>query len=247
MLRELRSPVVLVVDDSPLTTQQLVHYLGRRGFRVVTAADGITALEQARLEHPDIILLDLELPGLHGFEVCRHLRTFSNAYVLILTASTEDADLITGLTLGADDYVRKPFRLPEVEARLRALLRRPRTAPASEAAAGTAQRVGDLVIDPATLEVTLAGEAVSVTAREFTLLSTLASQPGRVYTRDQLLDQVFGSDHYDPHVIEVHVANLRRKLEADPSRPQYIRTVRGVGYRLSEPPRTCVPSADPSL
>jgi DNA-binding response OmpR family regulator len=232
---EVRTPTVLVVDDSVLTVRQLSHYFERRGFRVLTATDGVSALECARSEHPDVILLDLELPDLHGFDVCRHLREFSDSYVLMLTASSEEVDIVTGLTVGADDYVRKPFRLPEVEARVRALLRRPRQSRHSLPADLQLQRIGNLVIDHASLEVMRGGEPVALTAREFALLRALAAQPGRVYTREQLLDQVFGSDHYDAHVIEVHIGNLRRKLEADPSRPDYIQTVRGIGYRLAEP------------
>jgi two-component system alkaline phosphatase synthesis response regulator PhoP len=232
---DVRTPTVLVVDDSVLTVRQLSHYLERRGFRVVSATDGISALECARSECPDVILLDLELPGLHGFDVCRHLREFSDAYVLMLTASGDEIDIVTGLTVGADDYVRKPFRLPEVEARIRALLRRPRQSKGSPAPDTQLQRIGNLVIDHASLEVMRGGQPIALTAREFALLRALAAQPGRVYTREQLLDRVLGSEHYDAHVIEVHVANLRRKLEADPTHPEYLLTVRGIGYRLAEP------------
>ena len=245
MLNPPDTPTVLVVDDSPLTVRQLSHHLERRGFRVVTAADGLSGLECARAERPDVVLLDLEMPGLHGFEVCRQLRQFSDAYVLMITASAEESDVVAGLSLGADDFVRKPFRLPEVEARIRAVLRRPRRA-LPDTPELTAQRIGDIVIDHAAFEVTRGGETVALTAREFALLKTLAAQPGRVFTREQLLDQVFGSDHYDPHVIEVHVGNLRRKLERDPSSPEYVLTVRGVGYRFADPRRGAGAQGEPA-
>jgi DNA-binding response OmpR family regulator len=173
------------------------------------------------------------LPGLDGLEVCRRVRQFSDAYILMLTARAEEVDKIVGLSMGADDYLTKPFSPRELVARVKAMLRRPRTG-ATEADPPAPRRLGDLVIDTMRHEVLKRGEPVSLTARELELLATLAAHPGRVFTRAQLLERVWGSAFYDDHVVEVHVGNLRRKLEDDPSRPRLVQTVRGVGYRLVE-------------
>jgi DNA-binding response OmpR family regulator len=160
------------------------------------------------------------------------VRQFSDAYVLMLTARAEEMDKVVGLSVGADDYVTKPFSPRELVARVKALLRRPRALAAGEAAAPPPQQLGDLVIDRARYEVTRRGELVELTAREFALLATLAEHPGRVFTRQHLLERVWGEAAYDEHVVEVHVSNLRRKLEGEPTAPRYVQTVRGVGYRL---------------
>ena len=175
------------------------------------------------------------LPGLDGLEVCRRLRTFSDAYVIMLTAKAEEIDRIVGLEVGADDYVTKPFSPRELIARVRAVLRRPRSG-ADPGAAGIPhpQRFGDLTIDQERHEATLQGQPIALTALEYALLTTLAAHPGRVFTRDQLLEQVWGMDYFgDDHVVDVHIANLRKKLGDDPAAPAYIETVRGAGYRFA--------------
>src|SRR4029453_7048553 len=203
------------------------------GFNVLAAADGHVALDLARQYRPDVVVLDLMLPGLDGLEVCRRLRTFSDAYVIMLTARAEEIDRIVGLEVGADDYVTKPFSPRELIARVRAVLRRPRSG-AAPGAAGIPhpRRFGELTIDQERHEATLQGQPIALTALEYTLLTTLAAHPGRVFTRDQLLENVWGHDYFgDDHVVDVHIANLRKKLGDDPAAPAYIETVRGVGYR----------------
>jgi DNA-binding response OmpR family regulator len=224
---------ILMVDDEPPLVQLLGGYLRREGYEVLSAGDGTTGLELARTALPDVIILDIMLPGLDGVEVCRRLRQFSDAYVLMLTARTEEMDRIVGLSVGADDYVSKPFSPREVVARVKALLRRPRGEPAHDDGLAPPQALGDLVIDRAQYEVTQRGELVALTPREFQLLAVLAEYPGRVYTRQELLDRVWGDRAYDEHIIEVYVANVRRKLEDDSSQPRYLQTVRGVGYRMA--------------
>ena len=226
---------VLVVDDEQRLRDLVRGYLEHEGFNVLTAADGQVALELARQHGPDVVVLDLMLPGLDGLEVCRRLRTFSNAYVIMLTAKAEEIDRIVGLEVGADDYVTKPFSPRELIARVRAVLRRPRSG-AAPAAAGIPhpQRFGDLTIDQERHEATLQGQPVALTALEYALLTTLAAHPGRVFTRDQLLEQVWGMDYFgDDHVVDVHIANLRKKLGDEPAAPAYIETVRGAGYRFA--------------
>jgi two-component system alkaline phosphatase synthesis response regulator PhoP len=226
---------VLVVDDEANLVELVQGYLERDGYDVVTAADGPTAVALAREAEPDLIVLDLMLPGFDGLEVCRRVRAFSDAYILMLTARAEEIDRVLGLEVGADDYLTKPFSPRELVARVKAMLRRPRTG-ATGAETPTPRRLGDLVIDTARFEVLKRGEPVALTARELDLLATLAAHPGRVFTRAQLLEKVWGSAFYDDHVVDVHVGNLRRKLEDDPSRPRWVQTVRGVGYRLAEHP-----------
>lgn len=226
---------ILVVDDEQPIVDLIRGYLEREGFEVVTAFDGQRALELARSERPDLLILDLMLPGIDGLEVCRQLRQFSDAYVLMLTARTEEVDRIVGLAVGADDYVTKPFSPRELVARVRAMLRRPRSAqPAG--APDPPVRIGDLVIDEAAYEVSRGDELLALTPIEFSLLVTLVRHPGMVFTRAQLVDQVWGPDFYgDEHVVDVHLSNLRKKLERDPGHPDFIETVRGVGYRFRKP------------
>jgi DNA-binding response OmpR family regulator len=221
---------ILIVDDEPHIVDLVRGYLEREGFDVREAFDGPAALERARDWSPDLVVLDVMLPGLDGIEVCRQLRQFSDAYVLMLTARAEEVDRIVGLTVGADDYLTKPFSPRELVARVRALLRRPRTAPSLSGDAPL--RLGDLVIDRSRHVVTRGQIQIYLTAREFALLAMLAEQPGRVFTRAQILDHIWASEFYDEHVVEVHLGNLRRKLGADPTR--YMQTVRGVGYRAAE-------------
>ena len=230
---------ILVVDDEAALVELVRSYLEREQYEVLTAADGRAALDLARAAQPDLVVLDVMLPVLDGIEVCRRLRQFSDAYVIMLTARAEELDKILGLTVGADDYLTKPFSPRELVARIKALLRRPHQAATTPHTSSeplddipAPQRWDDLTIDEAQHEVTLRGQPVELTAREFALLLALAQHPGRVFTRAQLLERVWGDAYYDDHVVDVHVGNLRKKLEADPAHPQYLETVRGVGYRF---------------
>ena len=220
----------LVVDDELPLVRLVQSYLERDGFEVLTAADGERAVELAREQSPDVIVLDLMLPGIGGIEACRRIRSFSDTYIIMLTARAEEADKIAGLSTGADDYLTKPFSPNELLARVRALLRRPR-GPSSRAKPN--RRVGDLTIDPDAREVLQGGEPIELTRLEFDILDALSEVPRVVVTRAQLLERVWGSGWVgDDHVVDVHVANLRRKLRDDPVRPRYVRTIRGIGYRV---------------
>ena len=222
----------LVVDDEPPLVRLVASYLAREGFEVATAGDGTQAVELARELRPDVIVLDLMLPGLDGIEACRRIRAFSDAYILMLTARAEDLDKIVGLSTGADDYMTKPFSPGELVARVRAMLRRPRSATTGE----PARRLGALTIDPGAREVLVAGHPVELTKLEFDVLDALTEHPGLVLTRRQILERVWGTSWPgDEHVVEVHVAKLRAKLGGD--RPgRFIETVRGVGYRIGRQP-----------
>lgn len=235
-------PHVLVVDDEEPLVQLIRRYLEREGYVVSTAHDGAAALDLIRDAEPDVIILDLMLPGLDGLEVARQVRTFSDAYILMLTAKIEEIDRVVGLQVGADDYVTKPFSPRELVARVQAMLRRPRV-PDERSAPGE-RRFGPLVIDPRAREVRLDGEIVDLTKLEFDLLEALSAQPRVVFSRRQLLDRVWGSSEFrDDHVVAVHVANLRGKLDDDPDDPRFIHTVRGVGYRMGDP---ATPDAGPA-
>ena len=224
---------ILVVDDEPPIVELVTGYLVREGWAVESAGDGIAALEAVRRIDPDVIVLDVMLPGLDGIEVCRQLRTFSDAYVLMLTARGEEIDRIMGLTVGADDYLVKPFSPRELVARIKALLRRPRTGQAATPGGTPA----GLEIDEGRRLVLIDGAPAELTALEFNLLAVLARDPGIVVTRQSLLDQLWGTAFAaDDHLVDVHVANLRLKLGDDPARPRFLETVRGVGYRLREGP-----------
>ena len=208
-------------------------YLEREGFEMHETADGPTAIEEARRVFPEVVVLDWMLPGRDGVEVLRELRRFTDAYVLMLTARSEETDRIVGLSAGADDYVTKPFSPDELVARIRAMLRRPRGGPEEDEGPAPA-RFGELVVDPGSRTVSVDGEETGLTALEFDLLRVLSSRPGFVFSRSRLLERVWGVDYYgSDHVVDVHVANLRRKIEADPSDPRYVQTVRGVGYRFA--------------
>ena len=228
----MNAPRVLVVDDEQPIVDLVRGYLEREGMEVVSAADGPSGLELIRERAPDVVVLDVMLPGLDGFEVLRRARAFSDAYVIMLTARAEEVDRIVGLSVGADDYLVKPFSPRELAARVRALLRRPRT---GISAPDDHWRVGELAVDPRRRSVVLRDAPVSLTTLEFDLLATLIREPGVVHTRQQLLDRVWGLDYVgDEHVVDVHLANLRRKLGDDASRPSFVETVRGVGYRFKE-------------
>jgi two-component system, OmpR family, alkaline phosphatase synthesis response regulator PhoP len=230
---------VLVVDDEERLRELLRGYLTQAGFNVLLAADGPQALELARAHRPDLVVLDLMLPGLDGLEVCRQVRTFSDAYVLMLTARAEEIDRVVGLEVGADDYLTKPFSPRELVARVRAMLRRPRGLGGAGDPLLTADAImiGPLRIDAARHEVTLDGAVIGLTTTEYDLLAALFAHPGRVFTRAQLLEQVWGADYFgDDHVVDVHIANLRKKLGDDPAQPRLVETVRGVGYRLKSMP-----------
>jgi DNA-binding response OmpR family regulator len=227
---------ILIVDDEERLRALLHSYLVQEGFRVLLADDGLQALSLIRVEQPDLIVLDLMLPGLDGLEVCRRLRTFSDAYVLMLTAKAEEVDRVIGLEVGADDYLTKPFSPRELVARVRAMLRRPRRYPETSETQQPLQ-FGPLTIDHARHEVMLEGVLLGLTNLEYDLLTTLASAPGRIFTRAQLLERVWGTDYFgDDHVIEVHIANLRKKLGEDSTQPRFIKTIRGVGYRFGDRP-----------
>ena len=220
----------LVVDDEPPLVRVISAYLEREGFAVSAAFEGEEAVELARATRPDLIVLDVMLPGIDGIEVCRRVRSFSDAYIVMLTARAEEVDKIVGLSTGADDYVTKPFSPGELMARVRAMLRRPR---GGDAASAGPRRFGELTIDGLAREVRLGGESVDLTPREFELLDVLSAHPQVAFTREQLLERVWGLDWFgDDHVVDVHIANLRAKLDDDPRAPRYIRTIRGVGYRM---------------
>ena len=205
------------------------EYLRSEGMDVAVARDGPSALEAVRERRPDVIVLDVMLPGLDGFEVLRRIRTFSDAYVIMLTARAEEIDRIVGLSVGADDYMVKPFSPRELVARVKALLRRPRAAIEHV----ETLNLGALAIDQPARAVTLRGEPVTLTAIEFDLLLTLVRDPGVVFPRQRLLDRVWGMDYVgDEHVVDVHLGNLRRKLGDEATRPTFIETVRGAGYRF---------------
>jgi DNA-binding response OmpR family regulator len=221
-------PSILVVDDEPSIVELVSSYLVREGWQVASSADGIDAIARIEETAPDVVVLDLMLPGLDGIEVCRRIRTFSDAYVIMLTARAEEVDRIVGLSVGADDYLTKPFSPRELVARIKSLLRRPRV-PAATAVVGD----GGLELDLARRRLSVEGAEVALTNTEFDVLSVLARASGTVVTRRQLLERVWGADHVgDDHVIDVHVGNLRRKLGDDPDRPRWIETVRGIGYRF---------------
>jgi two-component system alkaline phosphatase synthesis response regulator PhoP len=229
---------LLVVDDETRLRHLLHGYLTQAGFAVLQAGDGVAALSMARAHKPDLLVLDLNLPGMDGLEVCRQLRTFSDAYVLMLTARAEEIDRVVGLEVGADDYLTKPFSPRELVARVRAMLRRPRgdgrrAEPPSAAPAPEPLVLGPLRIDFDRHEVALDGAPLMLTATEYGLLTALAAHPGRAFTRAQLLERVWGADYFgDDHVVDVHIANLRKKLGDEPAQPRLVETVRGVGYRL---------------
>jgi len=221
---------ILVVDDEPRIAEIARDYLERAGFAVTTAATGPDALAVARARRPDLIVLDLGLPHLDGLDVTRALRKQSSVPIIMLTARVDESDKLLGLEIGADDYVTKPFSPKELVARVRAVFRRVDAAPER----GELIRAGDVTIDKRRRQATVCGRAIDLTGTEFELVATLAGQPGRVFTRAQLLDAIRGVEveSFD-RAIDAHVKNVRRKLEPDPRSPRYLLTVHGVGYKFA--------------
>lgn len=228
---------VLVVEDDRTLLEVLQYNLAKEGYEVLTAADGAAGLEAARHRRPDLIVLDVMLPVMDGYEVCRTLRRETNVPILMLTARIDETDKVVGLEVGADDYVTKPFGMKELMARIRAMLRRSEMmkseAGPSAGAPASCLRAGDLEIDAARHRVSRGGAPVDLSRMEFALLEFLARHQGRVFSRDQLLESVWGYDFSgDTRTVDVHVSWLRRKIEDDPAHPKRLLTVRGVGYKL---------------
>jgi DNA-binding response OmpR family regulator len=223
---------ILVVDDDAKTVELVKLYLNRDGYKVITSYDGLEALRIARESRPDLIVLDLMLPGLDGLQVCRTLRAESDVPIIMLTAKTAEQDRLVGLDLGADDYIIKPFRMRELVARIRAVLRR---------ADGASEKtellhVGEIILDQAAHTITVGGELVSLTPIEFDLLAVFMHSPGQVFTRTQLVDHLLNSGFTGlDRTLNVHIRNIRTKIESDPDHPRHIETVFGVGYRLHRP------------
>ena len=217
----------LIIEDAPEMRLVATRLLEQNGFDVAVAPDGEQGLALARERQPDLILLDLSLPGLDGLEVCRRLRSFSDAYIVIVTAREDELDKVEGLTVGADDYVTKPYSPLELRARIEAMMRRPRT---SQTGGHATRAIGDISIDVEARAVSVAGEPVDLTRTEFDLLAALSERPGGVLPRDVLLRRIWGPNWFgDAHVVDVHVSNLRRKLGAA---GKQVQTARGVGFRL---------------
>ncbi len=223
----------LIVDDEAALAEVIASYLRREHFEVTVCHTGAEAVAVAQELDPDVVVLDLGLPGIDGLEVCRQLRTFSDAYVVMLTARDTEMETIIGLSVGADDYVTKPFSPRELVARIRAMLRRPRTAVASSEVAVPARVFGPLSINVDSRQTILRGELIPLTRTEFDILAALSSRPGVVWTRRQLIDAVWNESWVgNDHLVDVHVGHLRRKLGDDPADPSFVFTVRGVGYRM---------------
>ena len=223
----------LVVDDEVALANVVANYLKHDMFEVQLAHDGHHALNMAREFDPDVVILDIGLPGIDGIEVCRQLRIFSDAYVVMLTARNSEMDTVVGLSVGADDYVTKPFSPRELVARVRAMLRRPRRALPDDTVRNAPRTFAALMIDVDSREVTIDDEPIMLTRTEFDILALLSSQPGLVMTRRQILESVWGTSWVGAdNIVDVHVGHLRRKLGDSPSTPRYVKTVRGVGYRM---------------
>ena len=226
---------ILLVDDEDAVQKLLTYPLEHEGYRVVQARDGEEALDRFAAEHVDLVVLDVMLPKLDGLEVCKRMRAQSMVPIIMLTARDDELDKVVGLELGADDYITKPFSIREFRSRVRALLRRAATTTQGETESEETIDTDGLRIDLAKRLVEVRGTPVELTYVEFELLRTLAARPGRVFTRQMLLESLWGDSAYrEPRTIDVHVRHLREKLEADPREPEFITTVRGVGYRFSE-------------
>lgn len=221
---------ILIADDDAKHAQLIRLYLEKEGHQVLTVSDGRAALDAARARRPDLVILDVMMPLVNGLDVCRILRTESDVAILMVTARSSENDMLLGLDIGADDYLSKPVSPRELTGRVRALLRRVGTSDAS-----AAMRVGELEIDPGRFEVRVGGEPVALTAKEFGILELLGREPGRVFTRAQIIDKTFGFDQdVSERTIDAHVVNLRRKIEKNPAEPRYVQTVYGRGYRMAE-------------
>ena len=224
---------ILVIDDDRKTVELVKLYLENEGFYVFSAYDGVTAVQVARKHVPDLVVLDLMIPKMDGIEVCRSLRAESNVPIIMLTARTTEEDKLLGLSIGADDYIIKPFSPREVLARVKAVLRRVTAGPAEDRSTKQMIRIGGLAIDPARHEATLNDRPVTLTPKEFKLLVLFAGHPGRAFNRQELMEQAFGKDYAGlERTIDVHVMNLRKKLEQYSSADIAIKTVYGVGYKF---------------
>jgi phosphate regulon transcriptional regulator PhoB len=227
---------ILIVDDEPTIVEVVELYLRREGFRVLTAGDGAAALSAVQQERPDLIVLDLMLPGMSGLDVTRQLRAGGALPIIMLTARGEETDRVVGLELGADDYVTKPFSPRELVARVKAVLRRAQPTPAPEPSVSNVIAIGGLRLDAAARTVTLDGQPIGLTAREFDLLLFLMQHPDQVFTREQLLDNVWGYTFAtDMSTVTVHIRRLREKIERNPTNPTFLQTVWGVGYKFERP------------
>ncbi|MGW0433340.1 response regulator transcription factor [Micromonospora sp. NPDC003197] len=224
---------ILVAEDDPKQANLVRVYLEREGHNVLVVGDGRVALDQFRARRPDLLVLDVMMPVVDGLDVCRILRAESEVPILLLTARTTEDDVLLGLDLGADDYLTKPYSPRELTARVRALLRRARVVGAGNQ---TVLRVGELEVDTGRFEARVGGRPVALTAKEFGILEVLAREPGRAFTRAQIIDLAFGFDHYVlERTVDAHVMNLRRKIERDAVDPRFVQTVFGRGYRLADP------------
>lgn len=229
---DLPQPRALVVDDEAALADLIRGYLERDRFAVKTVGDGALAIDLAREFDPDVVVLDLGLPSIDGVEVCRQIRTFSDCYIVMVTARAEEVDTLIGLSVGADDYVVKPFRPRELAARIQALMRRPRTGTPAPSSALT---VGSLTIDLQSREVRHGDALVALTRTEFDLLAAMAQHPRRVFTREALIREVWNQDWVgDDHLVDVHVLHIRQKLGDSAKEQRFVRTVRGVGYRMGD-------------
>jgi DNA-binding response OmpR family regulator len=227
------SDKVLIVEDDANLLETIKYNLRKEGYDVITASDGEMALEAARVETPDILILDIMLPKLNGFEVCRILRKEMMVPILMLTAKADETDKIVGLEIGADDYMTKPFSMRELMARVRAMLRRAKMAEPTSIEGTPSIKTGNLEIDIARHRVSLSGTALELSPKEFDLLAFLAKNKGLVFNREQLLEKVWGYDFAgDTRTVDVHIRWLRQKIEAEAGSPQYLVTVRGTGYKL---------------
>lgn len=231
-------PQILVVDDESHIQELVKFNLEKEGYQVETASDGMMAVEKAEQLLPDLILLDVMLPGMSGLEVCRTLhskKSTQNIPIIMLTARSEEIDKILGLEMGADDYITKPFSPRELVARVKAMLRRIKKETDSRAVPENRTVYGEITLDLERVEAGVRGTKLDLTHKEFELLKALMSNPGKVFTREALLERIWGYDYYgDTRTVDVHIRHLRQKVEADPANPEYIDTVRGVGYRLRE-------------
>jgi DNA-binding response OmpR family regulator len=224
---------ILVAEDDPNQAELVRRYLEHDGHTVVVVHDGRAAIDEARRRHPDLLLLDVMMPKVDGLDVCRILRQESDVPIILLTARSVEDDVLLGFDLGADDYITKPYRPRQMVARVRTILRRVRHV---RTAQSTLLRAGDLTVDPARHEVHLGDRPIECTPAEFRLLATLVAQPGRVFTRGQLLEDSYGMDGFiTERTVDVHVMKLRKKIEPDPRRPSWLLTVYGIGYKLAIP------------